>query len=228
MRVLIVEDEHKLASALEEGLIGEGYETAVEHSGEGAFFRISTEAFDAVLLDLTLPGRSGIEILTALRARGLDTRVLILTARDSLDDRVLGLDSGADDYLVKPFAFAELVARLRALHRRGRSSAPLRHRIADLELDLPSRVVTRAGGPIDLTVREFDLLEYLMRFAGEVVSRETLARDVWRERVRSETMNNVIDVHVARLRKKIDADRAVRLVHTIRGRGFTLREGHAE
>ena len=226
--MLIVEDEHKLASALEEGLIGEGYETTVEHSGEGAFFRISTEAFDAVLLDLTLPGRSGIEILTALRARGLDTRVLILTARDSLDDRVLGLDSGADDYLVKPFAFAELVARLRALHRRGRSSAPLRHRIADLELDLPSRVVTRAGGPIDLTVREFDLLEYLMRFAGEVVSRETLARDVWRERVRSETMNNVIDVHVARLRSRIDADRAVRLVHTIRGRGFTLREGHAE
>jgi two-component system copper resistance phosphate regulon response regulator CusR len=228
MRVLIVEDEPKLANALQEGLGGEGYDTAVEHSGEGAFFRINTETFDAVLLDLTLPGRSGLEILRALRARGLDTRVLILTARDGLDDRVLGLDTGADDYLVKPFAFAELVARLRALQRRGRSTSALHHRVADLELDLPSRTVRRGGGPVDLTAREFDLLEYLMRFSGQVVSRETLARDIWHERVRSTTMNNVIDVHVARLRKKIDQDRPVKLVHTVRGRGFTLREGSAE
>ncbi len=224
MRVLIVEDEPKVARALEDGLRQEGYETVVEPSGEGAFFRISTERFDVALLDITLPGRDGLEILRALRRRNLETRVLMLTARDTLEDRVRGLESGADDYVVKPFAFAELVARIRAVQRRGRPVDRLRHTIADLDLDRPTRRVTRAGQSVDLTAREFDLLEYLMRFDGEVVSREALGRDVWGERSRTTTLDNVIDVHVARLRRKIDADHVVKLIHTARGIGFMVRE----
>ena len=163
MRVLIVEDEPKVARALEAGLRQEGYETVVESSGEGAFFRISTERFDVALLDITLPGRDGLEILRALRRQNLETRVLMLTARDTLEDRVRGLESGADDYLVKPFAFAELVARIRAVQRRGRPVDAVRHTVADLDLDRPTRRVTRAGQTVELTAREFDLLEYLMR-----------------------------------------------------------------
>ncbi len=224
MRVLIVEDEPKVARALEAGLRQEGYETVVESSGEGAFFRISTERFDVALLDITLPGRDGLEILRALRRQNLETRVLMLTARDTLEDRVRGLESGADDYLVKPFAFAELVARIRAVQRRGRPVDAVRHTVADLDLDRPSRRVTRAGQTVELTAREFDLLEYLMRFDGQVVSRETLGRDVWGERSRTSTLDNVIDVHIARLRRKIDADHAVKLIHTARGVGFMVRE----
>jgi two-component system copper resistance phosphate regulon response regulator CusR len=224
MRVLVVEDEHKVARALQEGFQGEGYEVVVEHSGEDAFFRVNTERFDLVLLDITLPGRDGLEILKALRKRDLDTRVLILTARDALDDRVKGLDSGADDYVVKPFAFAELLARVRALQRRGRATEVLRYKVGDLELDLPTRKVTRSSRSIDLTTREFELLEFLMRFEGQVVSRETLAREVWRERARSTTLDNVIDVHIARLRRKVDLDQPSKLIQTVRGIGFTLRE----
>jgi DNA-binding response OmpR family regulator len=227
MRVLVVEDEHKVARALEEGLEGEGHEVVVEQSGEDAFFRINTERFDLVLLDIALPGRDGLEILRALRKRDLSTPVLILTARDALEDRVKGLDSGADDYVVKPFAFAELLARVRALQRRGRAAEVLRYKAGDLELDLPTRKVTRSGQLIELTTREFELLEYLMRFEGQVVTRETLAREVWRERVRSMTLDNVIDVHIARLRRKVDADRPSKLIHTVRGVGFTLREESA-
>jgi DNA-binding response OmpR family regulator len=224
MRVLVVEDEHKVARELQEGLEGEGHEVVVEQSGEDAFFRINTERFDLVLLDIALPGRDGLEILRALRKRDLNTPVLILTARDALEDRVKGLDSGADDYVVKPFAFAELLARVRALQRRGRAAEVLRYKAGDLELDLPTRKVTRSGQLIELTTREFELLEYLMRFEGQVVTRETLAREVWRERVRSMTLDNVIDVHIARLRRKVDADRPSKLIHTVRGVGFTLRE----
>ena len=224
MRVLIVEDEPKVARALEAGLRQEGYETVVESSGEGAFFRISTERFDVALLDITLPGRDGIEILRALRRQNLETRVLMLTARDTLEDRVRGLESGADDYLVKPFAFAELVARIRAVQRRGRPVDAVHHTVADLDLDRPTRRVTRAGQTVDLTAREFDLLEYLMRFDGQVVSRETLGRDVWGERSRTSTLDNVIDVHIARLRRKIDADHTIKLIHTARGVGFMVRE----
>jgi len=222
--VLVVEDEQKVANALREGLESEGYDVAVASTGEDAFFRVSTETFDVVLLDLTLPGRDGLEILRALRQRGPDTRVLILTARDTLADRVKGLDSGADDYLVKPFAFAELIARIRALVRRGRSVEAPRLGAGDLQMDLWTRKVTRSGKPIDLTAREFELLEYLLRFEGQVVSRETLAREVWQERGRTPTLDNVIDAHVARLRKKIDAETAVKLIHTVRGVGFVVRE----
>src|SRR5215216_2608178 len=159
MRILVVEDEQKVANALREGLQGERYDVVVERTGEGAFFRVNTESFDVILLDLTLPGRDGLEILQALRQRGVKTPVLVLTARDSLQDRVTGLDSGADDYLVKPFAFAELIARIRALVRRGRSAEAPRLSVGDLDVDLITRKVTRSGNPVELTVREFELLE---------------------------------------------------------------------
>ena len=225
MRVLVVEDEQKVANALREGLEGERYEVAAELTGEGAFYRLNTETFDIVLLDLTLPGRDGLQILRTLRERGVDTPVLVLTARDSLEDRVLGLDAGADDYLVKPFAFEEMLARVRALVRRGRASEPVRFGIADLDIDLVTRKVTRCGQTIDLTVREFELLEYLLRHDGQVVSRGLLARDVWKETSRSTPLDNVIDVHIARLRRKVDADYPVKLIHTVRGVGFMLHEG---
>ena len=225
MRILVVEDEQKVADALREGLVDERYDVVVERTGEGAFFRVNTETFDVVLLDLTLPGRDGLEILRALRQRRMETPVLVLTARDSLEDRVTGLDAGADDYLVKPFAFAELVARIRALVRRGRVADAPKLSVGDLEMDLVTRKVIRAGKPVDLTVREFELLEFLMRYQGQVVSRETLARDVWKETARTTPLDNVIDVHIARLRRKVDLDHTVKVIHTVRGVGFTLREG---
>jgi len=225
MKILVVEDEQKVADALREGLEAENYEVVVERTGEAAFFRVNTETFDAVLLDLGLPGRDGLEILKAVRSRGMKTPVLVLTARDSLQDRVTGLDSGADDYLVKPFAFAELIARIRALVRRGRSAEAPRLSVGDLDVDLITRKVTRSGNPVELTVREFVLLEYLLRYQGQVVPRETLARDVWKETARTTPLDNVIDVHIARLRRKVDADYPVKLIHTVRGVGFVLREG---
>ncbi len=225
MRILVVEDEQKVANALREGLEGERYDVVVERTGESAFFRVTTEAFDLVLLDLGLPGRDGLQILKTLREKGVKTPVLVLTARDTLQDRVAGLDGGADDYLVKPFAFTELLARIRALLRRGRAAESPRLAVGDLTMDLITRKVTRGGHPVELTVREFELLEYLMRYEGQVVLRETLARDVWKETARTTPLDNVIDVHIARLRRKVDVERPVRLIHTIRGVGFMLREG---
>ena len=225
MRILVVEDEQKVADALREGLVDERYDVVVERTGEGAFFRVNTETFDVVLLDLTLPGRDGLEILRALRQRRMETPVLVLTARDSLEDRVTGLDAGADDYLVKPFAFTELLARIRALVRRGRVADAPKLAVGDLDMDLVTRKVIRAGKPVDLTVREFELLEFLMRYQGQVVSRETLARDVWKETARTTPLDNVIDVHIARLRRKVDLEHTVKVIHTVRGVGFTLREG---
>ena len=227
-RVMVVEDEHKVASALKEGLEGEGYDVVVEHSGEAALVRLKTDACDIILLDLLLPGRGGLEVLSTLRDQGFETPVLILTARDTLDDRVTGLNSGADDYLVKPFAFVEVVARMRALLRRGGgASGATRLGIADLEMDLVTRKVTRGGRKVELTLREYELLEYLLRYEGQVVSRGTLARDVWNEAARTMSLDNVIDVHIARLRRKIDADEPVKLIQTVRGVGFTLREEEA-
>jgi DNA-binding response OmpR family regulator len=225
MRILVVEDEQKVADALLEGFSGERYDVVIERTGEGAFFRMTTESFDAVLLDLTLPGRDGLEILTTIRERGVKTPVLVLTARDTLEDRVVGLDAGADDYLIKPFAFAELLARVRALVRRGRVAETPRLGAGDLEMHLVSREVIRAGRLVELTVREFELLAYLLRHQGQVVSRESLARDVWKETARSTPLDNVIDVHIARLRRKVDADQGAKLIHTVRGMGFVLREG---
>jgi len=223
--VLVVEDELKVANALREGLEGERYDVTVEHTGEGAFFRLNTESFDVILLDLMLPGRDGLQILRTLRQRGDKTPVLVLTARDTLEDRVTGLDSGADDYLVKPFAFEEVLARLRALLRRGRVAEPLRLHVADLDLDIVTRKVARGGRHVELTVREFELLEYLLRHQGQTVSRGMLAREVWKETARSTSLDNVIDVHIARLRRKVDLDQSVKLIHTVRGVGFMVREG---
>lgn len=225
MRVLIVEDDPKVAGAVQAGLTAEGCDVAVARTGEDGYFRVTTEPFDVILLDIGLPGRSGLEILASLRARGLTLPVLLLTARDAVEDRVLGLDSGADDYLVKPFAFAELLARVRALQRRGRPEEALRVRLADLEVDPITRTARRADQPIDLTAREFELLEYLVRRQGQIVSREMLARDVWKEPSRGTPIDNVIDVHITRLRRKVDQGYASRLIHTIRGVGFLVKEG---
>ncbi len=225
MHILVVEDEAKVARALKEGLEGEHYDVVVAKTGEEGFFRANAEVFDLVVLDLMLPGRDGIEVLTTLRKRGLQTPVLILTAKDAVEDRVLGLDSGADDYLVKPFAFPELLARIRALLRRGRIDQVLRFKAGDLEMDLVTRRVTRGTQTLDLTSREFELLEYLLRHQNQLVSREMLTREVWKEPSRATPLDNVIDVHIARLRKKVDQDFPTKLIHTVRGVGFVLREG---
>jgi two-component system, OmpR family, copper resistance phosphate regulon response regulator CusR len=224
MRVLITEDDPKVAGAIRSGLLSEGFEVVVSRTGEDGYFRATTEPFDVIVLDLGLPGRSGLEVLGALRARGLTVPVLVLTARDSVEDRVLGLDAGADDYLVKPFAFAELIARLRALLRRGRPEEALKIRVADLELDPVSRTVVRSGQPVDLTAREFELLEYLLRHQGQIVSREMLGRDVWQEPSRGTPLDNVIDVHITRLRRKVDQGFEPKLIHTVRGVGFLVRD----
>ena len=225
MRVLVVEDERKLAQVVCSALEAEHYDVVVAATGEDGFYRANAELFDLVVLDLMLPGRSGLEILQTLRQRHIETPVLILTARDGVEDRVLGLDLGADDYLVKPFALPELLARIRALLRRGRPTDVLRLKAADLELDLVARQAVRADRPIELTSREFDLLEYLMRHQGHLVSREMLARDVWKEPRRATPLDNVIDVQMTRLRRKVDLDGSARLIHTVRGVGFVLREG---
>ena len=224
MRILVVEDEPKVNKALKEGLEDEHYEVVVAETGEEGFFRMTTESFDVILLDLMLPGRDGLEVLTKVREQGIRTPVLVLTARDTVEDRIAGLNSGADDYLVKPFAFAEVVARIRALVRRGRPTETLRLSVGDLEMDLVTRKVIRSGETVDLTAREYELLEYLLRHAGHPVPRETLTRDVWKETDRGTPLNNVIDVHIARLRRKIDVERSTKLVHTVRGVGFMLSE----
>ena len=225
VRVLIVEDERKLAQVLASALEGEHYDVVVAPTGEDGFYRLNAEQFDLVVLDLMLPGRSGLEILHTLRQRRVDTPVLILTARDGVDDRVAGLDLGADDYLVKPFALPELLARIRALLRRGRPVDALKLKVADLEMDLISRRVARGDRALELTGREFELLEYLLRHHGHMVSREMLARDVWKETRRATPIDNVIDVQMARLRRKVDPNGGPRLIHTVRGVGFVLREG---
>jgi len=224
MRILIVEDEEKMAEALRAGLEADQFSVSVAHTGEDAFFLASTEPFDLMILDLMLPGRDGMEVLAALRQKNVSVPVLILTSRDTVRDRVRGLDAGADDYLVKPFAFSELLARIRALLRRGRTESSDRLRLADLEMDTAGRVVLRDGRELTLTAREFDLLEYLLRQQGRVVSREMLARDVWQETARYTPLDNVIDVHIAHLRRKLDEPFRKKLLHTVRGVGFVLRE----
>jgi DNA-binding response OmpR family regulator len=223
VRILVVEDELKLAKALREGLEADHYSVTVAHTGEDGFYLARAERFDVVILDVMLPGRDGFEILATLRQSGATMPVLLLTARDAIADRVRGLDSGADDYLVKPFAFPELLARIRALVRRGATESGSGLKIGDLEMDIVGRNVTRSGEALDLTPREFDLLEYLLIHQGRVVSREMLARDLWKE-VRHTPLDNVIDVHVARLRRKVDDRFEKKLVHTVRGVGFVVRE----
>ena len=224
MRVLLVEDESKVAEALREGLHDEGYDVSVERTGEAAFFRTVTESFDIVLLDLGLPGRDGLQVMAAIRRQLPAVPIIVLTARDTVADRAAGLDAGADDYLVKPFAFAELVARIRDLLRRHQPAELHQFTVGTLSLDTVTRRVTLGGKSIELTFREFELLEYFMRRAGEIVSREALARDVWKETNRLTPLDNVIDVHMARLRRKLERDGATNTIHTLRGAGFVLRE----
>lgn len=224
MQILVIEDEPKVGKALQEGLQSEEYDVTLAPTGEEGFFLASSQAFDLIVLDLLLPGRDGLEVLSALRNKGMRIPVLVLTAKDAIEDRVAGLDAGADDYLVKPFAFPELSARIRALLRRGKPESSEPVRVDTLEIDLKARAVWRDGQKIDLTAREFDLLEFLVRNRGRVVSREMLAREVWKETSRATPIDNVIDVHVARLRRKIDDPFKRKLVHTVRGVGFTVRE----
>ena len=222
MRILVIEDEKKVAEALRDGLEGEHYEVSIAATGEEGFFLASQGSFDLVLLDLMLPQRDGIDVLATLRKCGNQTPVFVLTAKDAIEDRVLGLDHGADDYLVKPFAFSELLARIRALLRRGRMDQILKLRHEDLEMDLVTRKVSRGPQILDLTVKEFEILEYLLRHWGCVVSREMLARDVWHASARATPLDNVIDVTIARLRRKIDDPCEKKLLHTVRGVGFVL------
>jgi two-component system, OmpR family, copper resistance phosphate regulon response regulator CusR len=224
MRILVIEDEMKLAQSLQKGLQAEQYAVTLANNGEEGFFLAQTKPFDLIILDVMLPHRSGFEILTAMRQHGLKSPVIILTARDAVEDRVKGLDVGADDYLVKPFAFPELLARIRARCRRDSPETTPKLKIADLEVDISGHSVTRAGQALDLTPREFELLEYLVRYQGHVVSREMLARDVWKEVDRHTPLDNVIDVCMARVRRKVDEQFSRRLVHTIRGVGFVVRE----
>ena len=220
-RVLVVEDQKTLLQNLVRGLSGEGYEVVAASTGEKGYLEASSSRFDAIVLDLMLPAKSGLDVLRELRAEGSTTPVIILTARDSIDDRVLGLDSGADDYLVKPFAFAELLARMRVLLRRGPAPRETVLRAADLEMDLVSRQVTRSGRIAELTTREFELLEYLLRHKDEPVTRDMLSRDVWKEATGS--MTRVIDVYINALRKKIEQPGRQQLIHTVRGVGYALR-----
>jgi len=224
VRILIVEDEEKMAKALRTGLEADEFSVSVARTGEDGFFLASTEPYDLVILDLMLPNRDGMEVLAALRQKNVSVPVLILTSRDTVEDRVRGLDAGADDYLVKPFALSELLARIRALLRRGKPESPSKLRLADLEMDAAGRSVSRDGKDLALTAREFDLLEYLLRQQGRVVSREMLARDVWKETTRYTPLDNVIDVHIAHLRRKVDEPFNKKLLHTVRGVGFVLRE----
>jgi two-component system, OmpR family, copper resistance phosphate regulon response regulator CusR len=224
LKILVIEDEKKVALAVQKGLESEHYDVQVALTGEEGFFLLCSREFDLVVLDLMLPGRDGMEILRTLRRSNAQTPVLILTARDTLEDKILGLDLGADDYLVKPFAFPELTARIRALLRRGRGDEALKLKLADLDMDLIKRAVVRGKQAIPLTAMEFEILEYLLRNQGHVVTRGMLAREVWKETERATPLDNVIDVHIGRLRKKIDEPFKGKLLHTVRGVGFILSE----
>ena len=220
VRLLVIEDQKKMLRTLERGLTEEGYTTIATSDGETGLKQALSENVDAVVLDLMLPGRSGLELLAELRQAGFKKPVLILTARDSVDDRVLALDSGADDYLVKPFAFAELLARLRALLRRD-SSRETVLKAGDLRMDLVAGEVRRGGECIELTNREFDLLEFLLRNKNSNVTREMIARAVWRES--NGSMTNVIDVYINLLRKKVEVADRQQMIVTVRGVGYSLR-----
>jgi DNA-binding response OmpR family regulator len=224
-KILIIEDDRKMSAALVSGVEAAGYEVVAARSAEEGFFLVHSLQPDLLLLDLTLPQRNGLDILRQIRKEGLDVRVLILTSHNTIEDRVEGLRTGADDYLGKPFSFPELKARIDALLRRF--LPPLQTpalTVADLSLDTKTRTASRSGERLDLTTREFDLLLYLAENHGRTVSREMLARDVWRETSRFTPIDNVIDVQVARLRRKIDDPFAIKLLQTVRGLGFSLRE----
>lgn len=222
MHILVVEDEKKVASFIQRGLEAEHYSVDVAFDGEEGLSRLFDNEYDLAIFDVMLPRRDGFSMLRAARKQGIQVPVLLLTARDTLADKVTGLDQGADDYLTKPFAFEELLARVRALLRRGTSTQPTLLTLADVNLDPLSRQVTRAGKKIDLTAKEFALLEFFLRNPGRVLSRALIAQHVWG--VDFDTFTNVIDVYVKYLRKKIDADFEPKLIHTVRGAGYVMKE----
>lgn len=224
MRILLVEDDKKVASFIRKGLEEEGYAVDLAAEGEAGLFMGLDRLHDLIILDVMLPKKPGFQVLRELRQAKVATPVLMLTARDTVEDKVQGLDAGADDYLTKPFVFAELLARVRALLRRRAEARSPRLQVADLVLDPATRSVTRGGQPITLTNREFALLEYLMRNAGRVLTRTAITEHVWDYDFDSGT--NVIDVYVNYLRKKIDAGHEPKLLHTVRGAGYVLRESH--
>jgi DNA-binding response OmpR family regulator len=221
-RVLIIEDQKKLLRSLKHGLEEEGYDVVGATTGEDGYYFATTGSPDAIILDLMLPGRPGLEVLRDLRGKGYTKPVLVLTARDTVDDRVNGLDAGADDYLVKPFAFAELLARLRALFRRDVSSRELSLQADDLEIDLLSRRVVRNGVELELTRREYELLEFLVRHKNTTVTRDMIGREVWKET--SGALTNTIDVYINALRKKVEQSGKHQLIHTVRGVGYVVRD----
>jgi DNA-binding response OmpR family regulator len=221
-RVLVIEYERKILRSLERGLQAEGYEVATAVTGEEGHRLATTQPFDCLVLDLLLPGRDGLEVLDDLRRAGSLVPVLILTARDAVEDRVIGLDAGADDYLVKPFAFAELLARLRVLLRRDRGERPTVLRADDLEVDLVERRASRRGVEIPLTQREFEVLAFLLRHKNTVVTRDMLGREVWKEP--NHALTNVIDVYINQVRRKVEKAGRRPLIHTLRGVGYSLRD----
>jgi heavy metal response regulator len=225
MHILVVEDERKVASFIKRGLEAANYLVDVEHDGEAGLNRLLKGDYDLVILDVMLPKLDGLSLMKQIRQRQVNTPVLLLTARVTVADRVMGLDLGADDYLTKPFAFEELLARVRVLLRRG-AAAPAVLAVADLRLDPVTREVTRDNQRIDLTVKEFALLEFLLRRQDQVLSRAIIAQHVWG--VNYDTFTNVIDVYVNYLRKKIDSGFEPKLIHTVRGVGYVLKEEWSE
>ncbi len=220
MRILIIEDDRKAARLLARGLQEERFVVDVAHSGEAGDEMASINSYDVIVLDWMMPGRDGLVVCRDLRERGISTPILMLTARDSLEDRVTGLNTGADDYLTKPFGFSELLARIHALLRRSDATRSVLLRVADLTLDPLSRRVTRGGVPISLTPKEYAILEVLMRRPGEAVSRASLAERVWE--AEPATLSNLLDVHVSHLRRKIDVEHQPQLLHTVRGGGYMV------
>lgn len=220
MRICLVEDDRKAARVVKKGLEEEGFVVDVAHAGDQGEELTAINDYDLIILDWLLPGTNGVTVCRNLRARGVVTPILMLTAKDALVDRVTGLDAGADDYLTKPFGFAELLARIRALLRRAETVRPATLRIADLTLDPASHRVTRGGASVTLTPREYAILQFLMRHAGQVVTRTQLGEHVWE--AEHDTLTNLVDVHVSHLRRKIDRAGLVPLIHTVRGRGFRL------
>ncbi len=218
----MVEDEKKVASFLKKGLEEEYYAVDCAYDGEEALFMVEANDYDLILLDIMLPKLNGLEVLKGVRQRGVTIPVLMLTAKDSVEDVVKGLDAGGDDYLTKPFAFAELLARVRALLRRKERGAAGELRVADLVLDPATHMVRRGEQEIDLTAKEYALLEYLMRHANRVVTRTMISEHVWDYHF--DPMTNVIDVYVNHLRKKIDLDSSQQLIHTVRGVGYVLQD----
>lgn len=221
MRILVVEDEKPLAEFIRKGLKENGYAVDVAYDGDEGEALATLETYDAIVLDIMLPGQSGFEVLRRVRGAGVSTPVLFLSARDGVGDRVTGLDLGGDDYLVKPFAFPELLARLRALHRRPTSMSPLQLKCGDLTMDVVHRKVFRAEREIELTPKEFSLLEYLLQHQGEVVTRTAIIEHVWD--MHFDSFSNVVGVLVNRLRNKIDVPFSRHLIQTVRGVGYVIR-----